>query len=313
MKAAPLTFCTVITQDHFLYAAALHHSLKARNPDSRFVALVTDAGEREEARIREMAEFEILLLSDLDIAGLKDMRTKYDAFELCNAVRPSLLKHLLLRLNCPTAIYVDADIFVVGSFDDLDRALDTNHFCLTPHITTPYPRDGMLPDDFSVLSYGEYNSGFFAVRNSGEAIQVLDFLIDRLRSYCYRDPPYMFVDQKWFSLLTCLYRSYFGQIDHPGYNVAYWNLHERHIEHADEEFYVNGGPAVFFHMSGFDRKNPTVFTKRGVKRDKGKPRVVTRSGHRYTVDNYPVLRLVVEKYSDLLRQMEIALPADQIT
>ena len=46
----------------------------------------------------------------------------------------------------------------------------------------------------------------------------------------------------------------------PGYNVAYWNLHERSVSVTDC-ISVNGKPLYFFHFSGFDPDKPEIVSK----------------------------------------------------
>jgi hypothetical protein len=49
---------------------------------------------------------------------------------------------------------------------------------------------------------------------------------------------------------------------HPGFNVAYWNLHERHVEFRDDEWRVNGKwPLVFFHFSNLAIQDGEAITK----------------------------------------------------
>ena len=50
----------------------------------------------------------------------------------------------------------------------------------------------------------------------------------------------LFVDQKWIDLVPGFYPDV-GIIHHPGYNVAYWNLHCRRVEIGDQ-IRVNGEP-----------------------------------------------------------------------
>ncbi|MDQ3880665.1 MAG: glycosyltransferase, partial [Chloroflexota bacterium] len=47
----------------------------------------------------------------------------------------------------------------------------------------------------------------------------------------------------------------------PGYNVAYWNLHDRRVESADGGYLAAGRPLRFFHFSGFDPNRPDVLSR----------------------------------------------------
>ncbi len=70
----------------------------------------------------------------------------------------------------------------------------------------------------------------------------------------------------------------------PGYNVAYWNLHERAVACTDP-LTVNGEPLHFFHFSGFDPD---------------KLWVVSKYQDRYTQDDTGDARKLYSKYRDLL-------------
>jgi len=70
-----------------------------------------------------------------------------------------------------------------------------------------------------------------------------------------------FVDQAWLSSLPFVFHDLTYLSRHPGLNVAYWNLDERHLTRSDETILVNGYPLLFFHFSGYDRTNPTFLSK----------------------------------------------------
>ncbi len=292
----PLVFCTVITRDRLRQASALYESLKASQPAFDFYALVIDAP----GEAGRPAAFKTIYPKALRLKNFESMKRRYSAFELCNALRPSFVKYLMLSRKAGKVVYLDSDIFAAGSFEKVNRALSKKKFCFTPHILTPYPADGKFPDDFTVLGYGIYNSGFFAFKNHKVSHEILDFMAKRFERYCFDDPPFLFVDQKWFPLVAHLYREHFYLLDDPGYNVAYWNLHERKITRKGGRYFVNGKKAVFFHMSGFNEKKPALFTTRGTRPDRAKPASVARSGPRFTERNYPVLKTIIKDYLRIL-------------
>jgi hypothetical protein len=90
----------------------------------------------------------------------------------------------------------------------------------------------------------------------------------------------MFVDQKILPLAAQLFSSEFGCIKHPGYNVAYWNLHEREIKKIGNRYVVNGEPAIFFHLSGFRAEEPQTFSRYSS----------------WNFDRLPILKEIVAKY-----------------
>ena len=100
----------------------------------------------------------------------------------------------------------------------------------------------------------------------------------------------LFVDQKWIDLVPGFYPDV-GIIHHPGYNVAYWNLHCRHVDmdrmvEGDDDIRVNGEPLAFFHFSGLQPELPEV---------------VSRHQDRFTLDDLGDLRRLFERYIALLQ------------
>ena len=64
----------------------------------------------------------------------------------------------------------------------------------------------------------------------------------------------LFTDQKWIDDVPSKFEGVFV-INHPGYNVAYWNLMQREVKVIDGKITVNSKPMYFFHFSGFIPEN----------------------------------------------------------
>lgn len=113
------------------------------------------------------------------------------------------------------------------------------------------------------MTYGVLNLGYLSVCHRSH-----DFLVwwdERLRFYSRNAPEVAeFTDQKWMDLAL----TYFDikVIDHPGYNVAPWNLDERDLQSSGPEYRVGEYPLVFFHFSGirtFGSGTPVLLGKSG--------------------------------------------------
>jgi hypothetical protein len=71
----------------------------------------------------------------------------------------------------------------------------------------------------------------------------------------------MFTDQRWMYLAPVFVPDPLI-LRHPGYDVAYWNLPHRDIRRREDgTWLVNGQPLVFFHFSGIDPEDPSVFSR----------------------------------------------------
>jgi glycosyltransferase involved in cell wall biosynthesis len=196
--------------------------------------------------------FELIPLERLAIPDLTRFCFKYSLLELNTAVKPTLLRHLLRDRGVDTLFYLDPDIVVYRALEPLRRILGHASILMTPHLTEPLPDDGRKPSDTDILLSGAYNLGFIGIRNDETVFRFLDWWETHVYDGCIIDPSAgFFVDQRWMDLTPTLFPGV-EVVKDPGYNVAYWNLPQRHLQGHDEDFTVNGQPLYFFHFSGVD-------------------------------------------------------------
>jgi hypothetical protein len=158
-------------------------------------------------------------------------------------------------------LYLDPDIMVFGPLDEIFDALESNSIVLTPHITTPLPDDGRTPKEIDILKVGIFNLGFMGLARGESAIRLLTWWKERLYDKCLEAPLTGYaVDQGWISIVPCFFDDFYI-LRKPGYNVAYWNLHERNVDCKGDSFSVNGTPLYFFHFSGFHPGHPERLSK----------------------------------------------------
>jgi len=281
-----LSFCTVITKDYLHQARVLYNSIEKYHSGCPFYGLVIDDDSSNE--IYANPPFTMIFLDDLAIPNIEHMVVYYNAFELCNAVRPSLIKHLMLHHGCGKIVYLDADIYVTAPFQEVSLLLDTCLFSFTPHITKPLPLDGQQPDDLQILQVGIYNSGFWMFKKHERSLVMLDWLISRFEIYCFNDlGRRMFCDQKLLPMLVNLYREDFRSLESPQYNVAHWNLFQRDIRYEDNQYWIDNRPVVFFHFSGF---NPD------------QPNQLTHHLHRMTAEILSTIKPILHEYAALIHK-----------
>ena len=88
---------------------------------------------------------------------------------------------------------------------------------------------------------------------------------ERLQDQCFIEAQFgISVDQKWVSVADCFFDLYVLKL--PGYNAAFWNMHERDIIESDGCISVVHkemvSHLVFFHFSSFDSTTPARLSKR---------------------------------------------------
>jgi glycosyltransferase involved in cell wall biosynthesis len=251
----------------------------------RLSVLVIDA-DADTPRAAAREPFDVLTPADvgLDRTEFHRMAAIYDLLELATAIKPWLLRHLVGADS--TVVYLDPDIEVFSPIDEVWELAAEHGIVVTPHSTTPLPRDGSGPnEELLILGSGAYNLGFIAVGPQGRTF--LDWWADRLRREGLIDKEAaMFVDQRWVDLVP----SYFDVhiLRGPGWNVAYWNLSVRTLTRSETGFEVDGEPLRFFHYSGFDPDHPDLLS------------CYEEETKRTPVSDHPVLAQLCSRYADQL-------------
>jgi glycosyltransferase involved in cell wall biosynthesis/SAM-dependent methyltransferase len=251
--------CTIIAKNYVAHARVLAESFKQVHPDGTCHVLVID----EFAGWIDPAEeaFEVLGIDQIGLPNAARMAASYDVLELSTAVKPWFLQHLLARPGIDSIAYLDPDIWVAESLREIDELAREHGTVLTPHFTSPLPRDGLKPSEEDILIAGTYNLGFIALGAGEQSAQLLDWWAERLEHHCVVDPENgHFVDQRWIDLVPGIWSDVHILRD-PAYNVAYWNLPTRGFERRDGNYLVDGKPLRFFHFSGFDPFRPAELSR----------------------------------------------------
>jgi lipopolysaccharide biosynthesis glycosyltransferase len=251
---------TICSNNYLAQAITLGQSLLAHNPQYIFKIGLVD---RKNSQIDySIIPFEIIEVESIGISAFNDMFKRYNITELNTAVKPYYFQHFLKSYkNSDKIIYLDPDILVYSPFTDLETILDENEIVITPHFTTPICDDKwQAENDF--LNSGLYNLGFIALKKGEESQKLIDWWALRLETKAYINlAKGMFTDQIWINLAPL----YFNKVHifrHSGYNMAYWNLHERYL--ADGNLVVKenySSPLVFYHFSGFNPLYPEILSE----------------------------------------------------
>jgi hypothetical protein len=252
--------CTIIAKNYLAFARTLTQSFAALHPDYQCYVLIVD---EFADRIDTSAEpFEVVVVDELNIPDQLSFCFKYDVTELCTALKAYLLDYLIVQKKVDQLLYLDPDILVTGNLDQLFDRLNTFDIVLTPHLDTDYPEDGLKPDDGHILRSGVFNLGFIGISNRSNASAFLAWWKPKLYWKCIIDHERgYFVDQKFVDLVPAMFDNYYVEKE-TGYNVAYWNLHSRHIgrdQHGN--WTCNEAPLRFFHFSNYRPENPDVISR----------------------------------------------------
>ena len=249
-KKIAFTICSI---NYLAQAVTLGNSLTEQNPDYTFIIALVDKI-IEPTPLFENLPYPLIEVDKINIQNFKSFYSRYNITELNTAVKPYFFDYLF---NCnpevDSILYFDPDIYVYNKFTALEAALDKNQIILTPHITEPI-FDAKTPGETDFLNTGLYNLGFIGLKRGVDTFKLLEWWKERLKYYCYIDfEKGLFVDQIWLNFAPIFFKNVFILHD-PGYNMAYWNLHERIFSQKEDGQYIVNceSPLVFYHFSGYD-------------------------------------------------------------
>jgi glycosyltransferase involved in cell wall biosynthesis len=282
MTSEQISICTIISKNYLAHARVLTDSFLKYNPNGTVYVLLTDS--LDESFDPKNEKFILFNIKEIGIKNLNSFCFKYDILERNTGVKASFLKFLIKKYNLKKIAYFDPDIFFTNNLENMWKVLDQKSIVLTPHITE-HITDNKRPSESEILKSGVYNLGFIAISNSEESKKFLDWWEQKLLDFGYNNVNEgMFTDQKWVDNVPSDFKNVFV-INHPGYNVAYWNLMQRNVEINDGRISANGKPMYFFHFSGFVVEDIEI---------------VSKHQNRFRLSNLENLRPLFELYRDLL-------------
>jgi hypothetical protein len=264
---------TICSVNYLAQARTLGDSLRKTNPNFQYVIGLVDKLSEAKLPADLMPPYPMLEVDQIGIPDFAAMCDRYDITELNTAVKPFYIDYLYETYTEATqVIYFDPDIIVYQPLTKLTQDLETYSMVLTPHTCSPTP-DWERPNEQHHLNTGIYNLGFIGLRRDATARQFVNWWKQRLVYECRIDLcEGLFVDQHWVNFAPVYYDNVLIE-HHPGYNVAYWNLHERYLWADDAGQWrvgdqvalskkdVNTSQLQFFHYSGYNPYRPDEISK----------------------------------------------------
>ena len=170
-------------------------------------------------------------------------------------------------------------------------------YCDCPNYCPPIFGDEMNVFDekknlnsLKMLEYGYYNLGFIAVSKSFETDRFLNWWHWKLTEHGYLNlDEHLAWDQKWCDLVP-IYFDGVHILKNPGYNIAFWNIFERHISENQGKYWVNEKyPLRFIHFSHYMPEYPEYMRS-----------VPIEDSFTEFPKNEPVLKALFDRYYEVL-------------
>jgi glycosyltransferase involved in cell wall biosynthesis len=236
-------------------------------------------------------------LPEIGGEGFDYLALKYDAFELCAAMKPYVLDHVLRHTRFGKIVFLDADVHTFAPFERLLAELDRHDFVVTPHTLAPLPHSERFwerPTLGDIAFAGPLNSGLFGLRATAPAQAFLHVWRDLVtRPGAFMPELGGQTEQNAFNWVSSFVDEVRVLRD-TAYNVAYWNLHDRSLRFAglddpsrEDSWTVDGKPLVAFHFSGYSLAGPYT---------------LSRHDRRHSLYVLPSVARLTELYAERLRE-----------
>lgn len=252
---------TICSNNYLAQAKALGDSILETNPEYRFFIGLVDTLSPEINYETEIGH-PVILANEIGIPDFESLWEKYNIIELNTCVKPFFLEYFTNQYkDLSYLMYFDPDTFVFGNIADIEAEfIDGKEIILTPHILTPIPLDGKMPNEHLFLNFGTYNLGFIGIKNPSNNISFFKWWGERTYNIGFdRVSEGLFVDQLWMNFTPIFYSNTVVS-KNAGLNMGPWNLHERFLsKNSEQKWIVNKNiELVFYHFSNYKFSKPEI-------------------------------------------------------
>jgi hypothetical protein len=251
-------FCTYFDHRYLVRGLALYHSLAVHAaPFQLYVLCLSDLCFRLLLAYK-LPNVRLIRLQDLELADpeLAQTRATRSLVEYYFTTTPALLLHLFRsESDLETLTYLDADLYFYADplpvFDQIgDRSIG-----IIPH---RYPPALAHMAD----THGAYNVGWLTFRRDATATACLAWWRERCLEWCYdRVEDGKYADQKYLDSWPERFPGT-AIIQHPGANLAPWNLPSHRLTRHRGRVLVDGLPLIFFHFHRLREIGPWLYAPR---------------------------------------------------
>ncbi len=238
-------YCTLFDRNYLPSGLALFDSLARHCAEFNLAVLCLDETTEQILRILDLPGLEPVSLSTLEQwdPELERVRLQRSIVEYYFTCKPVLMKFLAEKYrNAARITYLDSDLFYFSDPRKLEQDYAGSSAALTPH---------RFPSRLSERKrFGRFNAGWVSASCAGEGRRFIDWWRARCIEWCRMEVQAdRFADQKYLDMVPDLF-SDVTILEHPGANLAPWNLEGITVNRSAEGILAEGSPVYFFHFHG---------------------------------------------------------------
>ena len=236
-------YCTYF--DHNYLSRAMLTIGSLRRFDAKSPIYVLALSELCETVLRELAlpNVEIIPLAALEAAypELAAIKRERKTIEYYFTLSPFLPHYLFSQTTADRISYIDGDLYFFTSPQPVLDSLGDASVAITPHRFSFEFRNHLV--------YGRFNVAWITYRRCAEGLECLNAYKADCTAWCYdRVEDGKFGDQKYLDTWPDRYPS-LKIIDHKGFNLAIWNVHNYMMRVKNNIVMVDDDPLVFYHFA----------------------------------------------------------------
>lgn len=246
-------FCTYFDSSYLSRALVLHDSLVSTGIDFRLTTLCLDADARVAVEGIGAPTLHAVGLDELErhVPALLEVKPTRSMHEYYFTLGPSFMRYLLERDGLPHLTYLDADMCFYSSPEPL---FDESADAAVVVVGHRFPARLRYLEEF-----GHFNVAWVGFANDPDGRACLDWWHDRCLEWCFdRVEGDRFADQKYLDQFPSRFTRV-HELQHPGADVAPWNVCDPSLCWDGAQFTVAGHPLIFFHFQGLRQLGKRFF------------------------------------------------------
>jgi hypothetical protein len=247
-------FCTYFDAAYLTRGLALYDSLVAHCRPFHLWVLCMDSGSSQALRVLDLPHLSIIPLpvleaADSELRSTAGTRSRIEYYFTCTPAFPLFV--FAAHSDVDTITYIDADLYFFSDPSSAFVELNDYSVGITAHRFPPALSEREV--------YGQYNVGYLMFRSDETGLACLRSWRRECIAWCFdRLEHDRFADQKYLDAWPNRWPG-IRVIEHPGVNLAPWNIESHILSEKDGALLVDNAPLVCFHFHGVRSVNDYVY------------------------------------------------------
>ena len=286
-------YCTYFDSRYLHRGITLYESLRQHSSRNFvfWVLCLDDESHRilQRANLPEVRpiHLEELEHADPELAAVKENRSVVEYFFTCT---PCLPRYILNENpNIPDITYVDGDLYFFSDPEQVFSEIGSNSIAITPHRFSKRNRNRE--------KWGLYNVAFNFFRRDTHGLECLNWWRDRCIEWCYdRLEDGKYADQKYLDDWSLRFHRV-KILDHPGVNLAPWNVEDAKLTRRAGRVFADGLPLIFYHFHALKPLTSRLFNPSWENYEINPPRILRNCVYQPYIEHYRKVSLLVNNDS----------------